>query len=160
MSRSGGRSVACYPRNMKGRLHRLVCLAVIAVLSGTPAFAAVCAEMCDVDAAFGPASSTHCSRHASLARPGAHAATIQVSQHATEAPARTTLSHDPACCRRSTAVVAVLTKSLRVDGVIAAASAPAGLAPFDVAPQAALRMLPSGSSGPPVPSRSPLVLRI
>jgi len=167
--------VACYPRDMKGRVHRLACVALIAVLSGTPAFAAVCAELCGLKAV--PAStSAHCSTHgatrtADTAQPSAssHNALPAASHHGSDRGAvhqghqkrvAVSLSHGPDCCGRLTMAVAVATKVSRTDGTLNPVVVPSG--PYVSVPiaRAEGRLLQPGSSGPPALSRAPRVLRI
>jgi hypothetical protein len=166
---------ACYPRNMKGRVHRLACVALIAVLSGTPGFAAVCAELCGLKAA--PAStSAHCSTHgatrtADTAQPSAsaHHAMPAASHHRSDRGAvheghekrvALSVSHGPDCCGRVTIAVAVATRVSGTDGTSDRVVAPSG--PYVPIPigRAELRALPAGSSGPHALSRAPRVLRI
>lgn len=153
---------ACYPRDMKGRVHRLACVALIAVLSGTPGFAAVCAELCGLKAA--PAStSAHCSTHGATrtgntAQPSAHHAMPAASHH--DKPLAVSLCHGPDCCGRLTLAVAVATKVSRTDGTLNPVVVPSG--PYVSVPiaRAEVRLLQPGSSGPPALSRAPRVLRI
>ena len=160
---------------MKTRVHRLACVALIAVLSGTPGFAAVCAELCGLKVA--PAStSAHCSTHgatrtADIAQPSAsaHHAMPAASHHRSERggahPGHETrvavsVNHGPDCCGRLTMAAAVATKVSRTDGTANPVVVPSG--PYMSVPiaRAEVRLLQPGSSGPPALSRAPRVLRI
>ena len=165
---------ACYPRNMKGRVHRLACVALIAVLSGTPGFAAVCAELCGLKAA--PVStSAHCSTHgatrtADAAQPSApaHHAMPAASHHRSDRGAvheghetrvAVSVSHGPDCCERVTMAVAVATKVTRIDGTSQPVTVPSGPYLSVAITPAVVRVLQPGSR-PPALSRAPRVLRI
>jgi hypothetical protein len=125
---------------MNGRMHRLVCVALIALLSGTPAFAAVCAEACGLKTASAPAT-PHC------AKLGTAVDAISVD-------------HAPECCGRPAVAVAEAATVWRTHAISDALVAPSGpYVPIPPAP-AGLRPLPPGSSGPPALSRAPFVLRI
>lgn len=166
---------ACYPRDMKGRVHRLACVALIAVLSGTPGFAAVCAELCGLKAA--PAStSAHCSTHGATRTAdtaqlsaSAHHATPAASHHRLDRgavpeghdkPLAVSLSHGPDCCGRLTLAVAVATKVSRTDGTLNPVVVPSGRYVSVPIARAEVRLLQPGSSGPPALSRAPRILRI
>jgi hypothetical protein len=152
-------------------MYRLVCVALISVLSGTPAFAAVCAELCGLKTASAQ-TSPHCSKHpaARAADTGdpvapAHHAMPAASHHGAqhqgdEEPVTVSAGHAQECCGPLTTAVAVATKVSRTDGAsnpVLAASGP--YVPMSTA-RAELRVLPPGSSGLPAVSRAPLVLRI
>jgi hypothetical protein len=171
----GGALAACYSREVKARMPRLVSVALIAVLSGTPAFAAVCAELCGLRTA-SASTSAHCSKHAAAhtadtAQPSAsaHYAMRAVSHHRSDRGAvhqgheervAVSLSHGPDCCGRLTLAVAVATKVSRTDGALNPVVVPSG--PYVSVPiaRAEVRLLQPGSSGPIALSRAPRVLRI
>ena len=161
---------ACYARNMKGRMSRLVVTALIVLLSGTPAFAALCAELCGLEPA-PAATATHCSKHRGMPVAGTaeasghdHHGIPSASDRRSAAPRVDALAvvvgHGPGCCGRMTIPPAVATKVSRTDApssFVVLASGPYVAYPT-VGP--VLPAPPPGSSGPPAPSRAPLVLRI
>ena len=161
----------CYLRNVSRRMYRLVCVALITVLSGTPAFAAVCAELCGLKTA-STQTSPHCSKHpakraADTGEPAApaHHATPAASHHGAQHHGDKELvtesvGHAQDCCGRLTTVVAVATKESRTNVTSNPVVAPSGpYVPIAIA-RAELRVRPPGSSGLPALSRAPLVLRI
>jgi hypothetical protein len=166
---------ACYPLEMKGRVRRLACVALIAVVSGTAGFAAVCAELCGLKVA--PAStSAHCSTHGAMgaadtAQPSAsaHHAMPAASHHRSdggaahqghEKRAAVAVSHLSDCCGRLTMALAVATTVSRSAGTVNPVVVPSG--PYVSVPIARteVRVHQRGSSGPPALSRAPRVLRI
>ena len=160
----------CYPRVVKGQLPRLVCFTLIAVLSGSPAFAAVCAELCGLKA---PApTSTHCATHAAAhtadtrePSASAHHAMPAASHHGVwhqgdEELVAVTVGHGPGCCGGVTVPVAVATKLSRPDGASDPPVAPSPPYLSVRIARAGMHVLPPGLSGPPALSRAPLVLRI
>jgi hypothetical protein len=171
---SGHFTPACYARIVKGRLCRLVGVALIVVLSGTPALAAVCAELCGFTTE-SPVASTHCSKHGA----GHKAETAQQSapahhgmpaaahhkagdgvRHVSDEGRVAVLAHGPGCCGRVHLPIAVATKVSRAEApsnVVASASGP--YVPYPDA-RTVLPAPPPGSSGPPSLSRAPLILRI
>jgi hypothetical protein len=125
---------------MNGRMHRLVCVALIALLSGTPAFAAMCAEACGLKTA-SVSTPDHCSKR------GTAVAAIAVG-------------HAADCCERPAAAVAEAATVWRLYAISGSLVAPSGpYVPMPLAPDGR-RALPPGSSGPPALSRAPVVLRI
>jgi hypothetical protein len=160
---------------MKGRVHRLACVALIAVLSGTPGIAAVCAELCGLKVA-PAATSAHCSTHGATRTPdtaqtsaSAHHAMPAASHHRSDGGAvhqghekrvAVSVSHGPDCCGRLTMAVAVATKVSRTDGTSDPVVVPSGPYVSLPIPRAVVRVLQPGSSGPPALSRAPRVLRI
>ena len=159
----------CYPRVVKGQLPRLVCFTLIAVLGGSPAFAAVCAELCGLKAAPAP-TSAHCSKHAAALTaetrdPSAHHAMPAAPHHGVwhqgdEELVAVTVGHGPGCCGGVTVPIAVATKLSRPDGASNPPVAPSP--PYLSVPiaRAGMHVLPPGLSGFPALSRAPLVLRI
>lgn len=155
-------------------MYRLVCVALIAVLSGTPAFAAVCAELCGLKTTL-PSTSAHCSKHdagrqadTAQAHAPAHHAIPAPSEHPSDDGAHrgdeehltVTVGHGASCCGPLTPPPAMVGKASRTDGTSQSVLAPSGpYVPIPVA-RADLRVPPPGSSGPPALSRAPLILRI
>jgi hypothetical protein len=156
-------------------MRRLVCVAVIALLSGTPAFAAVCAELCGLKTA-STAGSPHCSTHATAhtrdigatSAPAHHvmpAAARHRSDHSAWHPGdgeglAISVGHRPDCCGASTLTVAVPAKPSKADDIPHAAVAPSQPYVALTNASAGLRVPPPGSSQLRAPSRAPLVLRI
>lgn len=165
----------CYPRNVN-RFRRLVGLVLVAVLSGTPAFAAVCAELCGLSRVQ-PVASGHCSRHtdappvdvpddsraqdAHHASKAAHHSSIRQAAH--HGDARITIAVLPGaseCCRgRSAAVAAAPTPPRSDAGAIALAVTSGTRVPLPI-PPIVPRALHRSASFSPALSRAPFVLRI
>jgi hypothetical protein len=156
-------------------VYRLACVALIAVVSGTPAFAAVCAELCGLKTTL-PPTSAHCSKHdagrqadTAQAYAPAHHAIPAPSEHRSDDGAHrgdevglaVTVGHGPGCCGPLTLPAAMVGKASRTDGITSqSVVAPSG--PYVPTPIARpeLRVPPPGSSGSPALSRAPLILRI
>lgn len=152
-------------------MYRLVCVAVIAVLSGMPAFAAVCAEICGLKTAL-PRTSAHCSKHdagrqadTAQAQASAHHAIPAPSEHRSDHGAHhgdgervaVTVGHGPGCCAPVTLPAAKVGRTHGASQPVLLPSSP--YLPIPLA-RAELRVLPPGSSGPGALSRAPLILRI
>ena len=171
----GGTTAACYARIVKGRMYRLVGVALIAVLSGTPALAVVCAELCGLATA-SSSLTTHCSKHGAAHKadtvqasepvhhgmPSAahHGSGDRVRHLGDEERVAVTMGHGPGCCGRVHLPVAVATKVSRTEAP--SISVVLALSPYIAYPAARpeLKALPPGSWGPPALARAPLILRI
>lgn len=159
----------CYSGVVKGRLGRLVCFGLIALLSGSPAVAAaVCAELCGLKTASTP-TSPHCSKHAAahpadIGEPSApaHEALPAGSPHGVwhhgDGESVAVAVGGPACCGHANlpAMAAKVTRPENGSNSVMAV-APHRLMPMR---RASLRVCPPGPSRSPALSRAPLVLRI
>lgn len=166
----------CYPRHVE-RLRRLVGLVLVAVLSGTPAFAAVCAELCGLSRVQ-PAAPADCSQHTDAqpadvpddstsqgahhaSKASSHHSSIRQAAHHGHAPVTVAvLPGASECCRGRSAAVAAAPTSPRSDARAIALAVTAGTGVPLPIPPSVPRALPRGASFSPALSRAPFVLRI
>jgi hypothetical protein len=176
---------ACYLRLVR-RLHRLVSMAVVALLSGAPALAVACGWMCQADAAHAdgaqrpsghaaaqrgqpPCSSNRHQAGATSAAPsqaadhtGAHGGgTLQKPSHDAALPGLRNIAGHERCCDGHSARAIVLAPSFARATIDLIAWAPGLPAPFAAMSQSPLpRPADRASQGPHIPPRAPAILRI